>query len=117
MPGDLRPLPDPDVPFSAWVGPRAAAAAHCPLVAPHLPGIETSHDALDAWEAASRLLESLGHEVVDVDNPFPAELEPQFNVVWSSGMAAAPVPEEAITRCGPTPATGGLAGASRRRWS
>jgi amidase len=42
------------------------------------------------------LLESLGHEVVDVDNPFPPELEPQFNVVWSSGMAAAPVPEEAI---------------------
>ena len=42
------------------------------------------------------MLESLGHDVVDVDNPFPAELEPQFNVVWSSGMAAAPVPDEAI---------------------
>ena len=52
--------------------------------------------AIEAWEQASRLLESLGHDVVDVDNPFPAELEPQFNIVWSSGMAAAPVPDEAI---------------------
>jgi amidase len=60
-----------------------------------LPGLEVDPDAIAAWEAASALLEQLGHEVVDVPNPFPAELEPQFNVVWSSGMAAAPIPDEA----------------------
>src|SRR5690606_31380482 len=32
---------------------------------------------------------------VDVDNPFPRELETQFNVVWSSGIASAPIPPEA----------------------
>ena len=96
MPGDFRPLPEPDVSFSAWVArvPRRLRIARWST--PYLPGIETSATSIDAWEEASRLLESLGHDVVDVDNPFPAALEPQFNVVWSSGMAAAPVPDDGI---------------------
>jgi amidase len=96
MPGDLRPLPDPPVPFGTWAGraPRRLRVARWST--PYLPGIETSAESLAAWETASRLLESLGHEVVDVADPFPAELEPQFNIVWSSGMAAAPVPDDAI---------------------
>jgi len=61
----------------------------------HLEGIRPSADAVDAWESAGRLLESLGHEIVDIDNPFPAELEPQFNVIWSSGIASAAIPPEA----------------------
>ena len=96
MPGDLRPLPDPDVPFSAWAAREPRRLRIARWSTPYLPGIEASPTSIAAWEEASRLLESLGHEVVDVDNPFPPELEPQFNVVWSSGMAAAPVPEEAI---------------------
>jgi amidase len=96
MPGDLRPLPDPDVPFSAWAAREPRRLRIARWSTPYLPGIETSAESIAAWEEASRVLESLGHDVVDVDNPFPAELEPQFNVVWSSGMAAAPVPEEAI---------------------
>ncbi len=97
MPGDPRPLPDPDTPFSAWAAREPRRLRIARWSTPHLPGVETAASSVRAWEDASRLLESLGHEVVDVDNPFPAELEPQFNVVWSSGMAAAPVPEEAIT--------------------
>ncbi len=96
MPGDLRPLPDPDVPFSAWAAREPRRLRIARWSTPYLPGIETSASSIGAWEEASRLLESLGHDVVDVDNPFPPELEPQFNIVWSSGMAAAPVPEEAI---------------------
>jgi amidase len=96
MPGDLRPLPEPDVSFSAWVAREPRRLRIARWSTPYLPGIEASASSIDAWEEASRVLESLGHDVVDVDNPFPAALEPQFNVVWSSGMAAAPVPEEAI---------------------
>lgn len=62
---------------------------------PYLPGIETDPRIRAVWEDALRLLVSLGHEVDVVENPFPPELEPQFNVVWSSGMAAAPIPPEA----------------------
>ncbi len=102
MPGDLRPLPDPPVPFSTWVGREPRRLRIARWSTPYLPGIETSATSIAAWEEASRLLESLGHDVVDVDNPFPAELEPQFNVVWSSSMAAAPVPEAALTALRPT---------------
>ncbi|KQY56094.1 hypothetical protein ASD11_16655 [Aeromicrobium sp. Root495] len=96
MPGDLRPLPDPTTPFVDWAGrePRRLRVARWST--PYLPGIEASPESVAAWEETSRLLASLGHEVVDVDNPFPPELEPQFNAVWSSGMAAAPVPDEAL---------------------
>jgi amidase len=96
MPGDLRPLPDPDVSFTSWAAREPRRLRIARWSTPYLPGIETSASSIAAWDEASQLLESLGHDVVDVDNPFPAELEPQFNVVWSSGMAAAPVPEEAI---------------------
>ena len=95
MPGDMRPLPDPDIPFveRARRAPRRLRIAR--WSGTHLDGIEPSPEAVDAWEGASRLLESLGHEVVDIANPFPAELEPQFNIIWSSGIAGAPIPAEA----------------------
>jgi amidase len=95
MPGDLRPLPDPDVPFVERVrrSPRRLRVAR--WSGTHLEGIEPGPDAVAAWEHASRLLESLGHEVVDIANPFPQALEPQFNIIWSSGIAAAPIPPEA----------------------
>lgn len=95
MPGDLRPLPAPAVPFTDWCRREPGRLRIARWATPYLPGIAVDPDVLTAYETASSLLESLGHEVVEVKNPFPAELEPQFNVVWSSGMAAAPIPPEA----------------------
>jgi amidase len=37
---------------------------------------------LAAWEDASALLASLGHEVEDIDPPFPAVLGGCFNTIW-----------------------------------
>jgi amidase len=95
MPGDVRPLPPPTIPFTDWCFRDPGRLRVARWSTPYLPGIEVDPDVIAGWEAASRLLEQLGHEVVEVDNPFPADLEPQFNVVWSSGMAAAPIPVEA----------------------
>jgi amidase len=95
MPGDLRPLADPETPFVQRVGQEPGRLRIARWSGTHLPGIAPGPDAIAAWEAASRLLESLGHEVVDIANPFPAELEPQFNVIWSSGIASAPIPADA----------------------
>ncbi|MEJ7635026.1 amidase [Aeromicrobium sp.] len=94
-PGDVRPLPEPPVPYATWVGrePRRLRIARWSRT--HLEGISPSGESIAAWEQASLVLESLGHDVVDVDNPFPQELEPQFNVIWSSGIASAPIPAEA----------------------
>ena len=95
MPGDLRPLPDPAVPFGQHAGRDPGRLRIARWSATHLDGIAPGPDAVAAWEEASRLLESLGHEVVDIANPFPQALEPQFNVIWSSGIAGAPIPSEA----------------------
>jgi amidase len=95
MPGDMRPLPDPDVAFVERVRREPNRLRIARWSGTHLDGIAPGPDALEAWDAASRLLESLGHEVVDIANPFPQALEPQFNVIWSSGIAGAPIPPEA----------------------
>ena len=95
MPGDLRPLPDPETSFVRRAAQEPGRLRIARWSGTHLHGIAPGPDAIAAWEAASHLLASLGHEIVDIANPFPAELEPQFNVVWSSGIASAPLPPEA----------------------
>ncbi len=95
MPGDIRPLPDPPVPYAEWVRREPTRLRIARWSQTHLDGIEPGPDALAAFDAATALLESLGHEIVDIPNPFPQELEPQFNVIWSSGIAGAPIPPEA----------------------
>lgn len=95
MPGDIRPLPAPATPFIEAVDRDPGTLRIARWSRTHLPDVIPEPDAVEAWEKASRLLESLGHEIVDIDNPFPRDLETQFNVVWSSGIAAAPIPPEA----------------------
>ncbi|MCD4535936.1 amidase [Nocardioides sp. cx-169] len=47
-----------------------------------------------AYEDASRLLESLGHEVVDVPVPLPPEAVPVFETCWAVLTALSVVPPE-----------------------
>lgn len=95
MPGDVRPLPPPDRPFAQAVAREPGSLRIARWSGTHLPGIDPSPESVAAWERATEVLTSLGHEIVDIANPFPRELETQFNVVWSSGIAAAPIPPEA----------------------
>lgn len=95
MPGDIRPLPAPASPFTAAVGRDPGRLRIARWSGTHLPGVVPSAEAVQAWEEASELLASLGHEIVELDNPFPRELETQFNIIWSSGIASAPIPAEA----------------------
>lgn len=95
MPGDIRPLPAPTTTFAHAVGRDPGRLRIARWSGTHLPGVTPSAESVQAWEAASQLLESLGHEIIDIDNPFPRELEAQFNIIWSSGIAAAPLPADA----------------------
>ncbi len=54
-----------------------------------------------AWENASRLLEDLGHEVVDVEVPVPLEAVPVFETCWAVLTALTPVPRDARGRLRP----------------
>jgi amidase len=57
-------------------------------------GVEVHPDCVAAYEAASALLSSLGHEVEDVDLPFPAEAVPSFLAVWFAMATLAPISPE-----------------------
>ncbi len=49
------------------------------------------HACIAAFESATRLLESLGHRVIDVDVPMPLSAVPHFEAVWASLAAGIPV--------------------------
>ncbi|MFE7228657.1 amidase [Nocardioides sp. NPDC057577] len=54
-----------------------------PLIAPTSVDVE----CVAAWENASALLESLGHEIVDIPRPLPVEAVAVFETVWAVGTA------------------------------
>jgi amidase len=56
-----------------------------------VPGAEVHPDCVAAYEDASELLASLGHEIEDVDMPFPEEAVPSFLALWYSMATLAPI--------------------------
>ncbi len=56
------------------------------------PTLPSTPSACTAWEDASRLLESLGHEVVDIAVPMPREAVPTFETCWAVLTALSVVP-------------------------
>jgi amidase len=53
-----------------------------------------------AWEDTSRLLESLGHEIVDVDVPLPQDAVPVFETCWAvlTALSVVPADQEHLLR-------------------
>jgi amidase len=58
---------------------------------PAIPGVVVHPHVIEAYDAASALLEELGHEVEDIGSPFDASIVPSFETVWSVSAAGAPV--------------------------
>jgi amidase len=56
-----------------------------------VPQAEVHPQVRAAWEDASALLASLGHDVVDVPPPFGPELVPAFETVWAVASCGYPV--------------------------
>jgi amidase len=54
-------------------------------------GAEVHPDCVAAYEDASALLASLGHEVVDMDPPFGPDVVPAFETLWYAMATLAPV--------------------------
>src|SRR4029077_6105221 len=59
-----------------------------------IEGAEVHPDCLAAYEDATKLLISLGHEVEDVDLPFPVEAVPSFLSLWFAMATLAPIAPE-----------------------
>ncbi len=56
-----------------------------------IDGAEVHPDCVAAYEDASALLAALGHDVEDVDLPFPAEAVPSFLALWFAMATLAPI--------------------------
>jgi amidase len=50
---------------------------------PVIADVSIDHECIAAWESASALLSSLGHEVVDVEVPMPRDAVPVFETCWA----------------------------------
>ena len=99
--GDTLWAPEPETTFldacSRQPGRLRVARFAVPVISD--AGIEDQ--VLDAYEAASRLLDDLGHEVIDIEPPLTPRVLPVFEVVWSVGAASVPVPPEQESRLRP----------------
>jgi amidase len=54
---------------------------------------EVHAECITAYDEASRLLEELGHEIVDIEPPIPRDVVPMFEVVWTVLATLTPVPD------------------------
>ncbi len=77
LPGPRQPGP----------GPAADRAHH----GARGRGRRVHPDCVAAYEDASALLASLGHEVIDMDPPFGPEVVPAFETLWYTMATLAPV--------------------------
>lgn len=66
------------------------------FVEPVIADVPISPESVEAYESASRLLESLGHEIVDVAVPLPPEAVPVFETGWAvlTALSVTPLPPE-----------------------
>jgi amidase len=62
------------------------------FVEPVIADVAVDPEVVAAWDAASDLLVSLGHEVEDVPVPLPAEAVPVFETCWAVLTALSVVP-------------------------
>lgn len=86
------PLP-PGETFLDWCGRDPGRLRIARSSRPFLPGGDVHPECLRAYDAASRLLEDLGHDVEDVDVPAPAEAVEVFETCWSVLTALSPAPD------------------------
>lgn len=96
VPGSSRVWPAPTMSFAEQARRDPGRLRIATWTDPYLDFAQASPGSVAAVEHARHLLAEQGHEIVEIDNPWPAELEPQFNVVWSAGMASMPIPPEAF---------------------
>ena len=67
------------------------------FVEPVIADAQLDPECVQAWEDASRLLESLGHDVEDVAVPMPREAVPVFETCWAvlTALSTVPLPAQA----------------------
>ncbi|MGI5164333.1 amidase [Spirillospora sp. CA-253888] len=91
MPGDLYLAPPVERTFLGYAERPPGRLRIARSADPIVPGAEVHPDCLAAYEDASRLLEELGHEVVDLPPVMGPELVPHFELLWGVMATLTPV--------------------------
>ncbi|HWU31700.1 MAG TPA: amidase [Marmoricola sp.] len=82
--GDPSWAPEPSGTFlEAARTPLTTRLRIARLVKPVIAETPIHAESVAAWEDASRLLESLGHEIVDIEPPMPIDAVPTFETCWA----------------------------------
>jgi amidase len=92
--GDPSWAPPPSETFLAAAGRDPGRLRIGRFITPVITDTPVDPECEQAWEDASRLLESLGHEVEDVPVPLPPEAVPVFETCWAVLTALSVVPPE-----------------------
>jgi len=93
-PGDPAWAPEPSGSFLAACDREPGRLRVARFSAPLIADVTVDAECLTAYEDASRLLESLGHEVVDVPPPLSHDAVPVFETCWAVLTALSVVPPE-----------------------
>lgn len=91
MPGDLSYAPPPELPFAEYARRDPGRLRIGRTADPVVPGTEVHPEVLAAYEAASRLLESLGHEVVDLPRVYDPAIVADFETLYYAYATVQPV--------------------------
>ncbi|HEU4568277.1 MAG TPA: amidase, partial [Marmoricola sp.] len=103
--GDPFWAPGEPEPFLTACGRDPGRLRIARFAEPVIADAEVDSECLAAWEGASRLLESLGHDVEDVPVPMPREAVPVFETCWAVLTALSTVPLPAVARAALRPLT------------
>jgi amidase len=93
-PGDPFWAPAPGGTFLAACDREPGRLRIGRFLEPVIADVPVDPACVAAWESASTLLESLGHEVVDVPVPLPPEAVPVFETCWAVLTALSVVPPD-----------------------
>jgi amidase len=90
--GDPSWAPEPSGSFLAACDGTPGRLRVARFIQPVIADAEVDPECVEAWESASSLLASLGHEVEDIAVPMPREAVPTFETCWAVLTALSPTP-------------------------
>lgn len=95
--GDPFWVPDDAEPFLAACDRPPGRLRIARFSEPVIADATLDPECLEAWEDASRLLESLGHDVEDIEVPLPRDAVPVFETCWAvlTALSVVDLPGEA----------------------
>ena len=102
-PGDPTWAPEPDATFLSACERDPGRLRIARFVEPVIADAAVDPECVTAWEDASRLLETLGHDVVDIEVPLPRDAVPVFETCWAvlTALSVVNLPDEARAQLRP----------------